>query len=127
MEEHAVVQAVSRDEFEPLIKDNALVFIDFWAVWCAPCKQFATIYERVAASNPEIVFAKINIEKESELAETFNIRSIPHLMVFKQGIAIYSESGSMPESTLKELVQQALDADVTSIREQLDSAEGASE
>ncbi|HBI21273.1 MAG TPA: thiol reductase thioredoxin [Legionella sp.] len=121
-----MVQTVRGDTFEPLIKDNALVFVDFWAQWCAPCKQFATIYERVAASHPEIVFAKINIEEESELAETFNIRSIPHLMVFKQGIAIYSEAGSMPESTLKELVQQALDADVTSIREQLDSDEGVS-
>lgn len=51
----------------------------------------------------------------------FQIRSIPHLMVFKEGIAIYSESGSMPESTLKELVQQALDVDVSEIRAQLDN------
>lgn len=125
MEESAMVHAVGQDEFESLIKDNDVVFIDFWAVWCAPCKQFATVYERVAANHPEILFAKINIEQESELAEAFNIRSIPHLMVFKQGIAIYSEAGSMPESTLKELVQQALDVDVTSIREQLDSGESA--
>ncbi len=120
MEEQGSVRAIHRADFESLINDHALVFIDFWAVWCAPCKQFATVYERVAGSHPEIVFAKINIEEESELAETFNIRSIPHLMVFKQGIAIYSEAGSMPESTLNELVQQALDADVASIREQLD-------
>ena len=71
-----------------------------------------------------IVFAKVNIEEEHVLAETFQIRSIPHLMVFKQGIAIYSEAGSMPESTLKELVQQALDADVSEIKAQLDAGEG---
>lgn len=111
---------VTSDGFESIIENNQLVFVDFWAPWCAPCKQFATIFERVAALHSDIVFAKVNIESEHELAETFQIRSIPHLMVFKQGIAIYSEAGSMPESTLKELVEQALDADVSAIREQLD-------
>lgn len=118
-----VVRAVTRDEFESLIEQNEVVFIDFWATWCAPCKQFAIIYERIAALNQNVTFATINIENEPELAETFNICSIPHLMVFKQGIAIYSEAGSMPESTLKELVEQALDADVSAIREQLDKTE----
>jgi len=120
--EDSMVLTVTSDEFESVIEQNEVVFIDFWATWCAPCKQFATTYEHVAALNPSVTFATINIENESELAETFNIRSIPHLMVFKQGIAIYSESGSMPESTLKELVEQALDADVSAIREQLDKS-----
>ena len=123
MVEQATVLTVRSSEFEALIQKNEIVFIDFWATWCAPCKQFATIYERVAELNPSVAFASINIENEAELAETFNIRSIPHLMVFKQGIAIYSEAGSMPESTLKELVEQALEADVSAIREQLDKGE----
>lgn len=114
---------VTGEHFETVIGDNEIVFVDFWAEWCAPCKQFAHVYERVAAQYESILFAKINIEEESELAEAFHIRSIPHLMVFKQGIAIYSEAGSMPESTLKELVQQALDADVSKIKEQLESGE----
>jgi thioredoxin 1 len=120
MAEQSVVQAITGNRFESLIEQNDVVFVDFWASWCAPCKQFAKVYEQVAALNPQVTFAAINIENESDLAETFNIRSIPHLMVFKQGIAIYSESGSMPESTLKELVEQALEADVSGIREQLD-------
>lgn len=123
MTESRVVEAITTDQFEGLIQKNELIFIDFWAEWCAPCKQFATVYERVAQLHEKIKFVKINIEHEHELAETFQIRSIPHLMVFKQGIVIYSESGSMPESTLKELVQQALDADVSKIREQLESGE----
>lgn len=115
-----LIQSISNEQFESLIKDNDIVFIDFWASWCAPCKQFAHVYEKVAGLYEPIVFAKINIEEESALAETFQIRSIPHLMVFKQGIVIYSEAGSMPESTLKELAQQAMDADVSEIRAQLD-------
>ena len=117
----SLTQSINSDQFESLIKLNDIVFIDFWASWCAPCKQFAKIYEQVASLYDTIVFAKINIEEETLLADTFQIRSIPHLMVFKQGIVIYSEAGSMPESTLKELVQQALDADVSEIRAQLDS------
>jgi len=106
-------------QLEVLIENNDLVFVDFWAEWCAPCKQFAKIYEQVATLNPDIVFAKVNIETESELAETLQIRSIPHLMVFKQGIAVYSDAGSMPESTLKELVEQARKVDVSQIKAQL--------
>lgn len=111
---------IGRDNFEAVIQKHELVFIDFWASWCAPCKQFAEIYKRVATVHPDILFATINIEEEMELAETFHIRSIPHIMVFKQGIAIYSEAGSMPESTLQELVEQAKEADVSRIRAELD-------
>ncbi len=119
MTDKNVVVSISSSEFESFVEQNNVVFVDFWATWCAPCKQFAAIYERVAELNPTVSFATVNIEHEAELAETFNIRSIPHLMVFKEGIAIYSESGSMPESTLKELVEQALEADVSAIREEL--------
>lgn len=120
MSNQTATVSVSSSQFEALIRDNDIIFIDFWAEWCAPCKHFSHVYEKVAALNTNIVFAKINIEEEGELAESFQIRSIPHLMVFKQGIIIYSESGSMPESTLKELVEQARVADVSEIKAQLD-------
>ncbi len=123
MSESNIVKSITTEQFESLIQDNEIVLIDFWASWCAPCKQFAHVYEKVAAFYEKVVFAKVNIEEEQELAETFQIRSIPHLMVLKQSIVIYSEAGSMPESTLKELVQQALDADVSKLRAQLDKDE----
>lgn len=118
------VKSVTGAQFESFIRDHEIVFFDFWAAWCAPCRQFAHVYEKIAAKHEGIAFAKINIEEEQELAETFQIRSIPHLVVFKQGIVIYSEAGSMPESTLSELVQQALDADVSKIKEELERGEG---
>lgn len=109
--------------FDTVINADNLVFVDFWAQWCAPCKQFANVYERVAEQNPTIKFTKVNIEEESELAESFEIRSIPHLMIFKKGILIYSDAGSMPESTLNDLVEQAISIDVSEIRAQIDKGE----
>jgi len=111
------------EQFESFIKNNEIVFIDYWAKWCAPCRNFARVYEKVAGQHQSVKFAKVNIEKETDLAEAFQIRTIPHVMAFKEGIAIYSEAGSMPESTLTELVEQAKAADVSEIRSKLDSEE----
>jgi len=117
---HGVI-ALTAAKLDELLQQPLIIFVDFWAQWCAPCTQFALVYERVAQQFPDITFASIDIEHESALADELNIRSIPHLMVFKQGIAIYSESGTVPESILHELVQQALAADVSKIRQQLDA------
>lgn len=116
---------ITSTKFESIINENQIVFVDFWAAWCAPCKQFSKVYELVAEQFPSILFVKINIEEEQDLAEFFEIRSIPHLMVFKEGIIIYSDAGNISESTLKELAQQALDADVSEIRKQLDLEEAS--
>lgn len=117
MTESQRIHAVSGEQFECFIQEHAIVMLDFWAEWCAPCRQFGKIYEQVAEIySPKVTFAQVNIEVEAELAETFAIRSIPHLVVLKEGIAIYSEAGSVPKSTLEELVEQAIAADVSKIR-----------
>lgn len=118
-----VSQTVTSEHFETLLKHNEIILLDFWAQWCAPCKDFSRIYDEVAKLYPEVVFAKVNIEEEQELAQIFQISSIPHLIVFKQGIAVYSQAGAMPKSTLEELVQQAIEIDVSQIRIQLEQSE----
>jgi thioredoxin 1 len=115
MTTQGIVHAMTSGEFESTIESHDIVFIDFWAKWCAPCRQFASVYEAVAAKHSSIFFAKIDIETEEEIASAFQIRSIPHLMVFKKGIAIYSEPGSMQQSALDDLVTQALAADVSQV------------
>ncbi len=73
---------------------------------------FSKVYKDIATRYPEVVFAQLNIQDSPELADSLEIRSIPYLMVIKQGIAIYAESGSMPASRLQELVEQAKTVEV---------------
>lgn len=119
---HEII-ALNADNFEQTIAAEPIVFVDFWATWCAPCTQFSAVYKRVASLYKNVLFTTVDVENAPELSEMFEIRSVPHLMVFKEGIAIYSDSGSVPESVLKELAEQALIADVSAIKEQLDAEE----
>ncbi|MGV3740394.1 MAG: thioredoxin family protein [Gammaproteobacteria bacterium] len=117
-EQQSLVHPIQSTDFEELLAQQSILFVDFWAPWCAPCKQFKEVYANISAQYPNIYFGSVNIEQETALADLFELRSIPHLMVFKHGVAIYSESGAMPESTLKELVEQALVVDVDAVREE---------
>jgi len=121
----ATVQ-LTKENFSEIIDKNDFVFVDFWAEWCGPCKNFAPIYEAVSEKHPDIVFAKVNTEEEQELAMHFQIRSIPTLMIFREQIIIFSQPGMLPESALEELIQKARDLDMDKVREQI-AAEQKSE
>ena len=106
---------VTTDEFFSLIEHQEIVFVDFWAEWCAPCKQFALVYEQIGERYPQITFVKVKSEEEPILVNLFDIRSIPHLMIFKSGIVIYSDVGNISFSILDNLAQQAIETDISSI------------
>ena len=103
-----VSEVMTQVALESLIQDNTLLFIEFWAEWCAPCKHFTAIYESVAQQFPKIPFIKLNIEFHKELVSSWGILSVPHLMIIKEGIAVYSDAGAVSSEILKELVQQAV-------------------
>ena len=111
---------LTKETFQDAINNNDIVFIDFWAPWCGPCKSFAPIYESVSEKHDDVVFAKINTEQEQELAASFQIRSIPTLMILREQIVIFSQAGMLPESALEEILRKTRELDMDKVRAEIE-------
>ena len=107
---------LTQDNFKQTITDNEIVVVDFWASWCGPCKSFAPVFEAAAEKHSDIAFAKVDTEHNQELAGSFQIRSIPTLMIFRDQIVLFSQSGAMPANALDELIQKASELDMDQVR-----------
>lgn len=116
---------LTEDTFAQTLKDNDVVLIDYWASWCGPCRQFAPIYDQVAAEYPDVLFGKVDTEAEQGIAAAAQITSIPTLMAFRQGILVFEQSGVMPARTLRELVDQVKGLDMDAVRAEIEKARNA--
>ncbi len=92
---------------EVIINSDLPVIVDFWAPWCGPCKMMAPNFEKAAKNFPlKALFAKVNTENEQNLGARFGIRSIPTIIVFKDGKEVERVSGALDEANLARLTQQ---------------------
>ena len=103
-------------EFEETISSDGIVFVDFWADWCGPCKSFAPVFEAASETHTDIAFAKVDTEAEQQLAGALNIRSIPTLMIFRDGIQLFSQAGALPAPALEDLIGQVRALDMDEVR-----------
>src|SRR6266481_5315655 len=110
------VQNIGKEDFQQTVAKGGILFIDWWAPWCGPCRAFAPVYEKVAGDKPDATFAKINTDEEQELAAAFNIRSIPTLMIFRDKVLLFAQPGALPQNVLEEIVKKARELDMEKVR-----------
>jgi thioredoxin 1 len=118
---------LTKSNFEETVSGNGIVLVDFWAAWCGPCQMFAPIFEAASDKHTDIVFGKIDTEAEQQLAAAANIRSIPTLMAFRDGILVFSQPGALPAPSLEQLIGAVRDLDMDDVRRQVAEAQSAQE
>jgi thioredoxin 1 len=116
---------LTKDNLEDTIQNSNMLFIDFWAAWCGPCKMFGPIFEKAAGEHDDIVFAKCDTEAEPEVAAAFGIKSIPTLAIFKEQTMIFSQAGALPEPALTEIIDKVKGLDMEEVRKEIAAAEEA--
>jgi len=107
---------LTTDRFEETVMKDGIVLVDFWAEWCGPCRQFGPIFEKAATEHPDAVFAKVDTEAQPALSGALGIRSIPTLMIFRDGIQVYSRPGALPAHVLEDLIGQVKALDMEAVR-----------
>ena len=113
---------LTSDTFETSISAEGIVLVDWWASWCGPCRAFAPTFEAAAVQNDDIVFAKVDTEANQQLAGSAGIMSIPTLMVFRDGILVFSQPGALPATALDDLIRQVRALDMDAVRAQVSEA-----
>jgi thioredoxin 1 len=113
------------DNFVSHVTGDDILFVDFWASWCGPCRQFAPTYEAASEANPDITFGSVNTEEEQELASAAGISSIPTLMAFRDGILVFAQPGALPPAALDQVISGVRGLDMDDVRRQIDEQQAA--
>jgi thioredoxin 1 len=100
--------ALTNQDFGPAVEKDGIVFVDFWAAWCGPCRMFSPIFEAASEEHPDVVFAKVDTDAQQELAVGLDVQSIPTVMGFRAGV--------LNKRQLEGVIQQVRELDMDQLR-----------
>ena len=101
----SVIDVKTADFETEVLKSDKTVLVDFWAVWCGPCRMLSPVVDQVAEENPNIKVCKVNVDKEQQLAIKYGVMSIPTLLVFKGGELVNQSVGVIPKEEVLNLIK----------------------
>lgn len=101
----AVIDVKTADFEAEVLKSDKTVLVDFWAVWCGPCRMLSPVVDQVAEENPDIKVCKVNVDEEQQLAIKYGVMSIPTLLVFKGGELVNQSVGVIPKEEVLNLIK----------------------
>lgn len=101
----AVITLTKENFQQEAVSTSQTVLVDFWAVWCGPCRMLSPIVDQIAEENPTIKVCKVNVDEQPELAEQFSIMSIPTLIVLKNGKVVNQSVGVVPKASIESMIQ----------------------
>jgi thioredoxin len=116
---------LTTQNFQEHVEKPGILLIDWWATWCGPCRAFAPIYEKASDKYADVVFGKIDTDAEQELAATFEIRSIPTLMIFRDQVLVFARPGMIPGAALDDLVEKVKALDMAEVHRKIAEQEAA--
>jgi len=109
---------ITADNIDQITADNEIVAIDFWAAWCGPCRMFSPIFEDASERHTDIVFGKVDTDAHPQLAQDFDVRSIPTLVVLRDNIVVHYSAGVMTPQQLDAILDEVRNLDMEEVARQ---------